>query len=220
MFDYQHRFQDGRPFACGPGKMVCVGRNFAEHARELDNPIPTRPIFFIKPSTAAVPMTAPIQLPQGLGVCDYELEMTVLIGESLTRATQEQARAAIAGLGLGLDLTLRDLQDELKSKGQPWERAKAFDGACPLSVFVDAEGVELQNLDLRLTCNGMQRQAGNTHDMLFPVLELLVEMSESFTLLPGDVVLTGTPAGVGPLRSGDALRAELSDRIAVETRVL
>ncbi len=165
-------------------------------------------------------MTEPISLPEGLGTCHHELEMSVLIGEPLARASIDQARAAVVGLGLGLDLTLRDLQSELKEKGQPWERAKAFDGACPLSNFVDPEGVDLQNLDLILIANEEPRQAGNTCAMLFSVADLLVEISRSFRLLPGDVVLTGTPAGVGALRSGDLLHAELGDLLRVETRVI
>jgi 2-keto-4-pentenoate hydratase/2-oxohepta-3-ene-1,7-dioic acid hydratase in catechol pathway len=202
------------------GKIVCVGRNYAEHARELNNPIPKQPLLFIKPATAAVNMNEPLLIPAGQGACHHELEMAVLIAAPLTNASAEQAKAAIAGIGLALDLTLREVQEQLKQKGQPWERAKAFDGACPLSPFVSAVGVDLQRLPLQLLRNGDLQQSGNSADMLFTVLDLLVEISRCFSLMPGDVVLTGTPAGVGPLQSGDQLIARLGDVLSIETRVL
>ena len=123
----------------------------------------------------------------------------------------------MGGVGLGLDLTLRDLQTELKSKGHPWERAKAFDGSCPLTDFVPIAAIhrDIQALELQLWRNGQLQQQGNTRDMLFPVTALLAEISATFTLLPGDLVMTGTPAGVGPLSSGDRLELKLDDYLAV-----
>ena len=217
---YQHQFSAGIHCTVQLGKIVCIGRNYAAHARELSNPVESTPLLFMKPATAAVPMAGDFSIPRDRGAVHHELEMAVLIGAPLTRATREQARAAIAGVGLALDLTLREVQDELKRKGHPWERAKAFDGACPLSAFVSPEGVELQGLDIELRRNGVVQQSGNTADMLFPVLDLLVEASGVFTLLPGDVVLTGTPAGVGPLQPGDQLSASLGDLLEVESRVV
>ncbi|ARN73699.1 isomerase/hydrolase [Oceanicoccus sagamiensis] len=202
------------------GKIICVGRNYADHAKELNNPIPDQPLLFIKPATAAVSMHRPVSIPDGLGACHHELEMAVLIGQPLTAATAQQVAHGIAGIGLGLDLTLRDIQDTLKQKSQPWERAKAFDGACPLSTFVAVDGVDLQALDIQLAINGELKQCGNTRDMLFSTRVLLQEISQSFTLLPGDVVLTGTPAGVGPLHHGDQLVASLGDLITVNTQVM
>lgn len=219
MSDYQHQLAGDIDCVAQPGKMVCVGRNYADHAKELNNPVPEQPLLFIKPATAAVAMSAPIVLPADLGVCHHELELAVLIAAPLCRATPAEARAAIAGVGLALDLTLREVQDQLKQQGQPWERAKAFDGACPLSRFVSSQGLDLQALELQLFRNGHLQQAGNTRQMLFPVVDLLVEISRSFTLLPGDVVLTGTPAGVGPLQPGDQLKACLADLLVVETSV-
>lgn len=216
MNDYRHQLAEGVECTDRPGKIVCVGRNYAEHAKELNNPIPTRPLLFIKPLTSAVAMNKPIQIPQTQGVCHHELEVAILISKRLKDATREEASAAIEGVGLGLDLTLRELQDNLKNKGQPWERAKAFDGACPLSGFVSARDVDVSNLSLQLYLNGVLQQSGNTSQMLFPVNDLLVEISHSFTLLPGDVVLTGTPAGVGPLCSGDTFKACLDDLLEVK----
>ena len=216
---YQHTFSSGEAFPHALGKIICVGRNYAEHARELNNPVPTSPVLFIKPATAAVAMEQPFAIPKDQGSCHHELEMTVLIDQPLSHCAMEEAKAAIAGLGMGLDLTLRDVQEGLKQKAHPWERAKAFDGSCPLSQFVRYDGRDLQNIELELLRNGAVQQRGNSRDMLFPVLELLVEISQSFTLLPGDVVLTGTPAGVGPLYAGDTLQARLGDMLQLETQV-
>lgn len=216
---YTHKLEEGIHCPDHLGKIVCVGRNYAEHAKELNNPIPKQPLLFIKPATAAVPMNVPFAIPDNFGACQHELEMAVLIGSDISGATAEQAKKAIAGVGLGLDLTLRDLQSQLKEKGQPWERAKSFDGACPLSHFVAVKNVELQNLEIQLLCNNTVRQKGNTADMLFSVADLLADISQVFTLLAGDVVLTGTPAGVADLYSGDQLKASLGSIIEVTTAV-
>lgn len=216
---YQHQLSPSIQCALTPSKIVCVGRNYAEHARELNNPLESSPLLFIKPATAAVSMAPQFVIPQGLGAVHHELEMACLIGSTLTAASSAQAQSAVVGVGLALDLTLRDLQSELKQKAHPWERAKAFDGACPLSEFVSTSGLDLQSLELSLQRNGQIQQRGNTVDMLFPVYQLIAEMSRSFTLLPGDVVLTGTPAGVGPLQPGDELVARLGEVLQVVCRV-
>ena len=218
---YRHQFVDGSVFPHAPGKVVCVGRNYADHAKELGNEIPSSPLLFIKPATAMVAMSEPLNLPQGRGACHHELEMALLIGRPLSNTGPSECRTAIAGIGLALDLTLRELQDELKKKGHPWERAKAFDGACPLAEFmIFDQGLDFSSLTLRLSRNGDVQQQGSCGDMLFSVENLLSEISQSFSLMPGDVVLTGTPAGVGPLQSGDQLVAELGDFLRVETVVL
>ena len=217
---------DGQPSVHALGKIVCVGRNYAAHAAELNNPIPTEPLLFMKPATAAADLHRPIVLPHGLGAVHHEVEIAVLIGSPLRHADQTTARAAIAGVGVALDLTLRDVQDRLKRDGQPWERAKAFDGAYPLSEFIPIDSLDLQNLTLQLWRNGDLQQQGTTRDMLFSICELLAEISRHFSLQPGDIVSTGTPAGVGPLRSGDVLIAVLRtpdeperELLRVETRV-
>lgn len=193
------------------GKVVCVGRNYADHAKELNNPVPKTPILFIKPASSAVSMEGNITIPADQGSVHHELEIAILIDQTLSRASEEEVDGAIAGIGLALDLTLRDVQSELKEKGHPWERAKAFDGACPLSAFIEAnEFIDLKNIELRLTKNGELQQQGSSAQMLFPILPLIAEMSRHFTLNPGDVVITGTPAGVGPIEAGDSLVAELS----------
>ncbi|MGB0204442.1 MAG: fumarylacetoacetate hydrolase family protein [Neptuniibacter sp.] len=215
---YQHRFQDGTDLDLPLGKVVCVGRNYADHAAELNNPIPTEPMLFIKPATSVVDLALPFKVPEGLGSVHFETEMSILIGETLSSSNESEAAKAIAGVGLGLDLTLRDLQSKLKEKGHPWEKAKAFDGSCPLSGFVKRDQIaDLQDVEIKLTVNGEVRQHGNSSHMLNQVLPLISYISQFFTLLPGDVVLTGTPAGVGPVLPGDKLQVELGDLIAVTT---
>ncbi|SIS43566.1 fumarylacetoacetate hydrolase family protein [Neptunomonas antarctica] len=218
---YQHRFVNGQACELTLGKIVCVGRNYADHAKELNNPIPTEPMLFIKPSTAALELEQDFSIPVGLGSVHFETEMSVLIGKTLCKASELSAKEAIAGVGVGLDLTLRDLQDGLKSKGHPWEKAKAFDGACPLSAFVTPDQVDdLQNVQIRLTVNGDVRQDGNSAYMLNQVLPLISYISQFFTLEPGDVVMTGTPAGVGPILQGDQLEVELVSIVSARTSVI
>lgn len=210
---YQHHWLDGSPTTWPAGKVVCVGRNYAAHARELNNPVPTEPILFLKPATAMAFMAEPLQIPANKGAVHFETEMALLIGKPLTCASESEALAAIAGVGIGFDLTLRELQDQLKTKGYPWETAKAFDGSCPLSAFLPIAtktAPDWANIDIAMYGNGDLRQQGNSGDMLTPVARLLAHISTIFTLLPGDVVMTGTPAGVGPLHSGDQLTAQLS----------
>jgi 2-keto-4-pentenoate hydratase/2-oxohepta-3-ene-1,7-dioic acid hydratase in catechol pathway len=225
MQDYQHQWKDGTPIHTPVGKIVCVGRNYAEHARELNNPVPDEPLLFIKPSTAAVHITRPLDFRRDHGDVHYEAELAVLIGRTLSDASHEEAKIAILGFGLALDLTLRDLQSRLKQKGHPWERAKGFDGACPLSPFVPvnkipADNFPSGNIHFTLDIDGERRQTGNSRDMLNPIIPLIAHMSSQFTLLPGDVVLTGTPKGVGTLHSGQTLSLELEDLLFVETKVV
>lgn len=211
---------DGAPFSSPVGKIVCIGRNYAAHAAELNNPVPDTPVLFIKPADAACDLQAPLTIPLSQGDVHHELEVAVLIGQRLTAASEADVASALAGIGLGLDLTLRDVQSVLKEKGLPWERAKAFDGSCPLSPFVSAARVsDWQNLNFSLHRNGAQQQSGNSSDMVNPVLSLIAHMSQTFTLNPGDVVMTGTPPGVGPLEAGDTLELSLEDWILVTTSV-
>jgi len=209
---YRHRYLEGDPLDLPVGKVVCIGRNYLDHIRELGNIVPETPILFMKPATALIGLDEPIRLPTGRGECHHEVELAVLVGRTLRAADTTTARSAVAGYGVALDLTLRDLQNELKKKGHPWEIAKAFDGSCPLSPFVEpATLADPQATDLTLWVNGEPRQQGNTRLMMIGIFELMAHISTHFTLRPGDVVLTGTPAGVGPLRSGDRLILGLAD---------
>ena len=164
---------DHQVFTHSVGKVVCVGRNYAAHAKELNNPIPSSPILFIKPASSVVPFASSFAIPNGRGSVHHELEIAILVGKPLVNASVQQVAVSIAGIGLGLDLTLRDVQDTLKEKGHPWERAKSFDGACPLTDFVSIDPQKLtnqQSFTLRLEKNGEVQQQGSSEDMLFPIL--------------------------------------------------
>lgn len=218
--DYVHRWTSGEAISFAPGKVLCVGRNYAEHARELKNPILDEPLLFMKPVSSITDISEPIVIDWEKGTVHHELEISILIGSTLTRCTKNQALKAIIGVGVALDLTLRDLQNELKQKGHPWEKAKAFDGSCPLSAFEPIESFDaLDNIELQLTVNGTVRQKGSSRQMLTDIVSLLEYISRWFTLTPGDVVLTGTPAGVGPLHPGDELRIDLIGHFTSQTIV-
>lgn len=210
--EYTHRFNDGRTFGYPLGKIVCVGRNYAEHAKELNNPIPDTPLLFIKPESSAAALEGEVQIPVDKGSVHYELELAVLIGKPLVNACEADVSEAIAGYGLALDLTLRDLQSQLKEKGHPWERAKCFDGACPISRFVTPKEMgDPQSARISLAIDGEIRQDGSAQEMLNPIVPLIAYMSTQFTLKRGDVILTGTPKGVGPIVVGQTLHAKLND---------
>ncbi|MEP4891591.1 MAG: fumarylacetoacetate hydrolase family protein [Aliiglaciecola sp.] len=219
---YLHKSISGQAIQLPVGKVVCVGRNYVDHVKELGNEVPDNPLLFMKPATSLCDVNDPILLPSDtLGSCHNELEVAILIQSPLKNASQNECLAAIYGVGLALDLTLRDLQAKLKSKGLPWERAKAFDGACPVSGFLEIENVpDLQNLEFSLQINQQLRQQGNTSLMIWDVVSLLSQISEIFTLLPGDIVLTGTPKGVGPLYADDELSLNLHDHFSLNSKVL
>jgi 2-keto-4-pentenoate hydratase/2-oxohepta-3-ene-1,7-dioic acid hydratase in catechol pathway len=219
---YSHRYHDGTPLDLPTGKVLCVGRNYVDHARELGNPVPESPLVFLKPSTAVVSFEEGIVLPGRGGECHFETEIAVLIGVTLKDAAADQVLAAVVGFGIGLDLTLRTLQKALKEKSHPWELAKAFDASCPLTDFVSCEKLAYPKnpIGFGLTINGEARQKGCSNEMIFPIEPLISFMSQSFTLLPGDVVLTGTPAGVGPLQEGDELVALLGKDFKTSARAV
>jgi 5-carboxymethyl-2-hydroxymuconate isomerase len=202
------RLTSGRHFPIG--KILCIGRNYSEHIKELGNPIPDAPVIFIKPASSVIGEGEAIVIPPYSHDCHHEAELALLIGRKGKDIPVDRAMEAIAGYGVGIDLTLRDVQSELKKKGLPWEIAKGFDTSCPLSAFVEASGVaDPQNLQIRMTVNGEVRQDGNTSMMIHRIPSIISYMSGRFTLEPGDVILTGTPAGVSRIVSGDRLMAEI-----------
>lgn len=199
---------DGRRLPIG--KILCIGRNYAEHIRELGNATPDAPVVFLKPASSVIGEGEAIVIPPYSRDCHHEVELALLVGRKGKDIPEDRAMAFIAGYGVGIDLTLRDVQSELKKKGLPWEIAKGFDTACPLSTFVEASGVaDPQNLRIRLAVNGAVRQDGNTSMMIHRIPAIVSHMSGCFTLEPGDVILTGTPAGVGRVVPGDRLEAEI-----------
>ncbi len=192
------------------GKILCIGRNYAEHIKELGNETPEAPVIFTKPATSVIGDGGTIVIPPYSHDCHHEAELALLIGLEGKAIPPAMALEYVAGYGVAIDLTLRDVQAELKKKGLPWDIAKGFDTACPLSEFVPAARVkDPQDLQIRLTVNGETRQDGNTRMMIHPVAKIVSYISGIFTLEPGDVILTGTPAGVGPIRSGEQLVAEI-----------
>ena len=200
----------GRPDPVTVGKIVCMGRNYVAHIEELNNARPTRPMFFIKPATALCPLEEPVRIPAYSNKARHELEMAALIGKPLKDAGEDEVYPAIDGYAVALDVTLQDVQDELKEKGHPWEIAKGFDGSCPISNFVPASQVpDPQNVLVRMHVNGELRHNDSTALMIWKIPELIAAASRYFTLEPGDIVLTGTPAGVGSLEPGDSLEMEI-----------
>lgn len=192
------------------GKIICIGRNFAAHAKELGNSVPDSPILFMKPADCIVPDGGTVVIPDYTSECHHEVELAVLIGKAGAKIPAGKALAHVAGYAVAIDLTLRDVQSVLKEKGHPWEMAKAFATSCPLSDFVTADTVtDTDNLSLKLSVNGRVRQDGTSADMMRSVEEVIAVMSDYFSLEPGDILLTGTPAGVGPLVSGDQVVAEI-----------
>jgi len=192
------------------GKIVCIGRNYAEHIKELGNQTHDKPVIFIKPASALVSSGGTVVIPSHSDDCHHEIELAVLIGKTAKDITAEAALDYVSGYAVALDLTLRDVQGQQKAKGLPWEIAKAFDTSCPLSDFVPASQVDNpQELQLKLTVSGEVRQNGNTRDMMRSIAELIAATSAYFTLEEGDVLLTGTPSGVGRIVSGDRLEASI-----------
>ncbi|WP_031155484.1 fumarylacetoacetate hydrolase family protein [Streptomyces xanthophaeus] len=181
-----------------PNKVVAVGRNYAEHAAELGNEVPDAPITFFKPSTSVVGSGDPIAYPSFSQDVHHEAELAVVIGRMCREVPRERVKDVILGYTCANDVTARDVQQREKQ----WARAKGFDSACPLGPWIETD-LDPSDLTIQCTVNGKQRQLGRTSQMVRSVEDLVVHISEAMTLLPGDVILTGTPAGVGPLNVGD-----------------
>lgn len=190
-------------------KILCIGRNYADHAKELNNPLPEAPMVFMKPPTALLVNDKPFYYPDFSNDIHHELEVVVRIGRNGRHIQPEFAHRYVSEIGLGLDLTARDLQERCKQKGHPWEIAKAFDHSAPISEFLPADDFALDDISFRLLKNGVEVQNGNTCDLIFPVTHLIVYLSKYFKLQQGDLLFTGTPAGVGPIRQGDLLEGFL-----------
>jgi len=187
-----------------PSKIVCVGRNYADHAKELGNEVPKAPLLFLKPPSALIGQGDPIVLPKASSRVEFESEIGVVIGRRLHRVPAVEAEAGIGGFVCLNDVTARDLQ---KSDGQ-WTRAKGFDTFCPVGPGV-VTGLDWRTLEVIGRVNGQERQRGRSTDMVFSIPVLLAYISGVMTLEPGDLVATGTPAGVGPLEPGDVVEVEI-----------
>jgi 2-keto-4-pentenoate hydratase/2-oxohepta-3-ene-1,7-dioic acid hydratase in catechol pathway len=192
-----------------PQKIICIGRNYRAHATELNNAIPTVPVIFMKPSICAVPMANIIFIPHGLGEVHHEAEIYFSIKENINRGDKFNACDVIGRVGVALDLTLRDVQDTLKKQGLPWEKAKSFDASCPISESLLFEAQDLHSFEIKLFKNNTLVQHGLFRDIIFSLQDLLVEATKYFSLHSGDIILTGTPSGVGALHDGDTLTVQL-----------
>jgi 5-carboxymethyl-2-hydroxymuconate isomerase len=202
----------GSPEKIPVGKIVCVGRNYAEHAKEMKSDIPESPVIFLKPPTAIIANGGRVLIPPISKDVHHEVEMTVLIGEGGKNIPKDRALKHVAGYGIGLDMTLRDVQAEAKKKSLPWTLSKGFDTSAPLSEFVPASSIgDPHNLNIALSVNGSVRQQSNTRHFIFQVDHLIAFISQIILLERGDVLYTGTPEGVAQVVSGDKLEARLTN---------
>lgn len=200
-------------------KIICIGRNYADHAKELNNDIPAEPVIFLKPDTALLPKKNPFFIPDFTNDLHHELELVVRINRIGKSIEERFASRYYTQVTVGIDFTARDVQKACKENGLPWEKAKAFDGSAPIGEWVDLGDRDIQNLKLELKKNGETVQLGNTKDMLFAVNRLIEEVSKYFTLKIGDMIFTGTPAGVGPVQRNDELEAFLNDQSLLKLRI-
>lgn len=193
-------------------KIICIGRNYVDHAKELDNPVPKKPMIFMKPASALLVNNKPFYYPEFTKNLHYEVELVIKIGKNGRYVQPEFASEYISEIGLGIDFTARDLQDECKAKGHPWEIAKGFDNSAVISSFIDIDKVNRQAIEFELLKNGEKVQHGNSKDMIFPFEDIIVYVSQFFKLQMGDLIYTGTPAGVGAVKIGDRLEGFLHTR--------
>lgn len=201
-------------------KIICIGRNYAEHAKELNNPLPKEPVFFLKPDTCLIQKNQPFFYPDFSEDIHYETEIVVRINKIGKHIQRKFAHTYYSEIGIGIDFTARDLQQKCKEKGLPWEIAKAFDNAAPISKFVDISKFDnIQNINFHLDINGKTVQNGNTADMIFKVDEIIEYVSKFITLKIGDLIFTGTPAGVGPVKIGDKLEAFIEDEFILKVDI-
>lgn len=194
-------------------KIFCIGRNYVDHIKELKNEKPDEPVIFIKPDTAMLRRNRPFYIPSFSNNLHHEIELVLKIEKVGKNISPKFASRFYSSVGIGIDFTARDLQDKLKEKGLPWEKAKAFDYSAAFSdTFLPLDGFDKENIPFRLDINGETRQNGNSGQMIFPFDELIVHISKYFSLKNGDLIFTGTPSGVGPVKIGDRLQAYIGNQ--------
>ena len=202
-------------------KIICIGRNYADHIAELHNEVPTAPVIFMKPETALLQRNQPFFMPDFSSDIHHELELVLRVSKNGKHIEEKFAHTYFDAIGLGIDFTARDLQSELKKKGLPWELAKAFDGSAPISTSFKpvADLADLANIDFHLEVNGEVRQRGNSSLMLHPFAKIISFVSQYITLKMGDLIFTGTPSGVGPVKVGDQLAGFLEGEKILDVAV-
>lgn len=192
-------------------KIICIGRNYGAHIEELRNERPEHPIIFMKPDTSLLRNNEPFYYPEFSNDIHHEVEVLVKINREGKSISKEYASNYYDEIGLGIDFTARDLQSKVKAKGHPWEIAKSFNGSAPVSKFIPKGDRNMASVNFRLEKNGVEVQNGNTRLMLWPIDEIISYVSQFFLLKKGDIMFTGTPAGVGPVKIGDRLSGYLED---------
>ncbi|SEP21555.1 fumarylacetoacetate hydrolase family protein [Mucilaginibacter sp. OK283] len=193
-------------------KIIAIGRNYAEHAKELNNPVPTTPVIFMKPDTALLKDNKPFYHPDFSEDIHHEIELVLKVSKEGKHIGEKFAAGYYDEIGLGVDFTARDIQARHKEKGLPWELAKAFDGSAPISNFVPkSKFADIYNINFKLNINGETRQQGNTNMLLFSFESIIAFVSRYITLKKGDLIFTGTPAGVGRVKVGDRLEGYIGD---------
>lgn len=197
-------------------KIFCIGRNYADHAKELDNQIPDEPIVFMKPKSALVQNHTPFYYPEFTNELHYEVEIVLRINKNGKYVQPRNAKNYYNSVSVGIDFTARDLQNELKDNGLPWEKSKAFDNSAAIGTLVDVNGLDINNINFSLKKNGEVVQSANTGDMIFKVDDIISHISGFFSLNIGDLIFTGTPAGVGECVVGDKLEAFLENEKVLE----
>ncbi|MBW8361119.1 MAG: fumarylacetoacetate hydrolase family protein [Kaistella sp.] len=200
-------------------KIICIGRNYAEHARELGNEIPENPVIFMKPDTAVLKKGSDFYIPEFSNDIHYELEIVLKISKGGKYIQEANASNYFDEIGLGIDFTARDLQSQLKAKGLPWELAKGFDGSAVLSDFYRKEDFDMKNLNFSLLKNKEEVQEGNSSLMIFSPEKIIAFVSKYFTLKVGDLIFTGTPKGVGKVSENDILEAYLEEKKVLDFRI-
>lgn len=201
-------------------KIICIGRNYIEHAKELNNTISSEPIFFLKPDTAIQPKGHPFFIPHHSNNIHYEVELVLKINKIGKHIEQKFAHKYYSEIGLGIDFTARDIQNICKKKGLPWEISKGFDGSAQISnEFLDKKNLILNNINFSLTKNGDTMQNGNSKDMIFSFDYIISYISKFFTLKIGDLIYTGTPAGVGKVKKYDVLEGFINSHKMLEVQV-
>lgn len=200
-------------------KIIGIGRNYSDHAKELNNPLPTEPVVFMKPDTALLKGNAPFLYPDFSNDIHHEVELVVKICKEGKYIQEKFAHKYYEEIGLGIDFTARDLQKKAQEKGLPWTLAKGFNGSAPISDFVSKNNYDLKNLKFSLNINGSVRQSGSTADMVFSIEQLLVYVSQFITLKSGDLIFTGTPSGVSAVQKGDRLQAYLEEKLMLDFEV-
>ncbi|WP_297498129.1 fumarylacetoacetate hydrolase family protein [Thermococcus sp.] len=191
-----------------PSKIIALAKNYVEHAKEMESDVPERPVFFLKPPSSLIGPGEPIILPRMSKRVDHEVELAVIIGKRAKGVPAEKAMDYVLGYTILLDITARDLQAEARRKGLPWALSKGFDTFAPVGPRIaDKRGLGIDDLEIGLKVNGHLRQLGRTSEMVIKVPEIIEYISSIMTLEPGDIIATGTPAGVGPLKHGDKIEA-------------